>query len=67
MDMAPELVTCPVCKQKLLIQDYVTLGSEMVCNNCESVLRIESRRPLRVKLIPYAATLNPDSRPESYG
>jgi hypothetical protein len=67
MDMAPELVTCPVCKQKLLIQDYVTLGSEMVCNNCESVLQIESRRPLRVKLIPYAATLNSDSRPESYG
>jgi hypothetical protein len=50
-----------------LIQDYVTIGSEMVCNNCESTLRIESRRPLRVKLIPYAATLDPDSRPESYG
>ena len=67
--MAPEIVTCPVCKQKLLIQDYVTIGSEMVCSNinCESALRIESRRPLRVKLIPYGATLNPDSRPESYG
>ncbi len=67
--MAPEIVTCPVCKQKLLIQDYVTVGSEMVCanKNCESTLRIESRRPLRVKLVPYTATLDPDSRPESYG
>ena len=65
--MAPELVACPVCKQKLLLQDYVTIGREMVCNNCESALRVESRRPLRVKLVPYAATLNPDSRPESYG
>jgi uncharacterized protein YbaR (Trm112 family) len=65
--MAPEIVTCPVCKQKLMIQDYVTIGSEMVCNNCESALRIDSRRPLRVTLVPYAATLDQDSRPESYG
>ena len=65
--MAPEIVTCPVCKQKLLIQDYVTVGSELVCNNCESTLRIESRRPLRVELVPYTATLDPDGRPESYG
>jgi alpha-aminoadipate/glutamate carrier protein LysW len=65
--MAPEIVICPVCKQKLMIQDYVTVGSEMVCNNCESALRIDSRRPLRVTLVPYTATLDPDSRPESYG
>ena len=67
--MAPEMVTCPVCKQKLLIQDYVTVGSEVVCtnNNCESTLRIESRRPLRVALVPYTATLDADGQPESYG
>ena len=65
--MAPELVTCPVCKQRLLIQDYVTVGSEMVCNNCESTLRIEQRRPLKIALVPYTATLDSDSRPESYG
>ena len=65
--MAPELVTCPVCKQRLMIQDYVTVGSEMVCNNCESTLRIDSRRPLRIALVPYTATLDSDSRPESYG
>ena len=67
--MAPETVSCPVCKQKLLIQDYVTVGSEMVCANkmCESTLRIDSRRPLRVTLVPYTATLDQDGRPESYG
>ena len=67
--MAPEIVTCPVCKQKLLLQDYVTVGSEMVCANkeCESTLLIESRNPLRVKLVPYTATLDADGRPESYG
>ena len=67
--MAPEIVTCPVCKQKLMLQDYVTVGSEMVCANkeCESTLRIESRNPLRVKLVPYTATLDRDGRPESYG
>jgi alpha-aminoadipate/glutamate carrier protein LysW len=65
--MAPEIVACPICKQKLMLQDYVTVGSEMVCNNCESTLRIDSRRPLRVKLVPYIATLDRDGRPESYG
>jgi alpha-aminoadipate/glutamate carrier protein LysW len=65
--VAPEIVTCPVCKQKLMVQDYVTVGSEMVCNNCESTLRIEGRKPLRVALVPYQATLDPNGRPESYG
>jgi alpha-aminoadipate/glutamate carrier protein LysW len=67
--VAPEIVACPVCGQKLLIQDYVTVGSEMVCANkqCESTLRIDSRHPLRVKLVPYTATLDRDGRPESYG
>jgi alpha-aminoadipate/glutamate carrier protein LysW len=65
--LAPEIVTCPVCKQKLLLQDYVTVGSEVVCNNCESTLRVEHRQPLRVALVPYQATLDSDGRPESYG
>jgi len=65
--LAPEIVTCPVCKQKLLLQDYVTVGSEVVCNNCETALRIVQRHPLRVEQVPYKATLNSDSRPESYG
>ena len=65
--VAPELVSCPVCKQRLLIQDYVTVGSEMVCNNCESTLRIDKRRPLAIALVPYNETLDSDGRPESYG
>ena len=65
--MAPEVVACPVCKQRLMLQDYVTIGSELVCNNCESTLRVEKRRPLRIALVPYSATLDPNGRPESYG
>ena len=65
--MGPEIVTCPVCEQKLMLQDYVTVGSEVACNNCESTLRVENRRPLRVALVPYTATLDQNGRPESYG
>ena len=65
--MAPELIACPVCKQRLALQDYMTVGSEVVCANCESNLRITRRRPLRVEVVPVEETFNPDSRPESYG
>ena len=65
--MALEFVTCPVCKQRLGIQDYMTVGSEVVCSNCETNLRIESRHPLRVALVPVEETFNADDRPESYG
>jgi hypothetical protein len=52
-----------------MLQDYVTVGSEMVCANpnCESTLRIDSRRPLRISLVPVEQTFNANSRPESYG
>jgi len=65
--LAPELVTCPVCKQRLAIQEYIAVGGTLVCANCETNLRIERRRPLRVAVVPVEATFNSDSRPESYG
>lgn len=65
--MAPEFVVCPVCGQQLAIQEYVVVGADVVCANCESCLRIEKRHPLRVALVPFVETLNPDSRPEAYG
>ncbi len=67
--MALEFVRCPVCKQQLAIQDYVTVDTEVVCanRNCLSNLRITHHRPLRVELIPVEQTYNADDRPESYG
>ena len=66
--MALLFATCPVCKQKLGIQDYMALvGSEVVCNNCETNLRIVSRNPLRIEQVAYKDTLDANSRPESYG
>ncbi len=65
--MPPEFANCPICKQKLAIQDYVIVGADVVCNNCESNLRIEKRRPLRIALVPVEETFNIDSRPELYG
>jgi hypothetical protein len=67
-DVAPVFATCPVCKQKLALQDYMALvGVEVVCSNCETNLRVESSRPLRLSLMPVEETFNASSRPESYG
>ncbi|HWQ15826.1 MAG TPA: hypothetical protein VNL77_23695 [Roseiflexaceae bacterium] len=68
--MSLETLTCPVCKQKLAVFDYMlTAGAEVVCANpqCLTVIRIDSRRPLRVSVVPEEQTYNADSRPESYG
>ncbi len=67
--MPLETVKCPVCGQRLGVQEYVTVGAEVVCANpnCLTSLRITGRRPLRVEVVPVEATFNPDDRPESYG
>jgi len=66
--MALEFAKCPVCKQKLALQDYMALvGIEVVCANCETNLRVEKRNPLRLVQIPIQETFNASSRPESYG
>jgi alpha-aminoadipate carrier protein LysW len=65
--LALEFATCPVCKQKLAIQGYMLAGSEVVCSNCETNLRVDKRQPLRLVQIPIEETFNVNSRPESYG
>jgi alpha-aminoadipate/glutamate carrier protein LysW len=66
--VAPVFATCPVCKQKLALQDYMALlGNEVVCSNCETNLRVESARPFRLVELPIEQTYNADMRPESYG
>jgi hypothetical protein len=67
--MGVEIVRCPVCQQKLGLQDYVAVGTLLVCANvaCETNLRVTSRRPARVERVPESATYSADYRPESYG
>ena len=66
--MSPFFATCPVCKQKLAFQDYMVLvGVEVVCNNCETNLRVEKVKPFRLTQVAVAETYNASSRPESYG
>jgi uncharacterized protein YbaR (Trm112 family) len=67
--MNVEFVTCPVCKQKLAVQGYVVVGSNIVCANpnCNTSLRIVKRKPLRAEQVPVEQTFNHDDRPESYG
>ena len=67
--MSVETITCPVCKQRLALFSYMTIGAELVCANptCLTPLRIDGRGPLRISIVPDAQTHNADSRPESYG
>lgn len=68
--MAIVFVRCPVCKQKLALQDYMqAVGTSVVCANpsCETNLRVASNSPVKVEQVAIEATHNVDSRPESYG
>ncbi len=65
--MALTLMNCPVCKQKLAIYEYIPVGTELVCANCETNLRIEGQQPLKVAKVAITETFNANSRPESYG
>jgi hypothetical protein len=67
--MSVEIVKCPSCKQKLAIFPYVPVGGQVVCanRNCGASIRLVSRRPLRIELVPEEATYTVDYRPESYG
>lgn len=67
--MPVEFVTCPVCKQKLALQEYMLKGTEVVCANarCLTSLRIDQRLPLKISIVPVEQTRNANSRPESYG
>lgn len=64
-----EIVTCPVCNQKLALAPYLVVGTRVVCANpnCNTTLRIVQRQPLTVERVPFEQTLNQDSSPESYG
>jgi lysine biosynthesis protein LysW len=65
--VALEFATCPVCGLRLALHEYVVVGSEVVCANCETNLRVEKRNPLRLVQVPVEETFNASSRPESYG
>ncbi|MBX0326508.1 hypothetical protein K2Z83_02215 [Oscillochloris sp. ZM17-4] len=67
--MPVEFVRCPVCKQKLGLQSYVAPGALLVCANitCGADLRVVSRNPARVDLVPQSETYSAEYRPESYG
>lgn len=65
--LALEFISCPVCKQKLALFDYMLLDTEVVCANCETNLRVVKRKPLRVEQIAVEETFNTNNRPESYG
>lgn len=67
--MEVEFVTCPTCKQKLGVMNYVAVGTILVCANpeCDTSLRVLGRGPLRVERVAKAETFKADYRPESYG
>lgn len=60
------MISCPVCKQKLMLTFTMLVGSLVVCPQCDTDLRITSRNPDRVEAVPEEETLNADGKPESY-
>ena len=65
--MGVELTVCPVCQQRLAIQPYTTVGTLLVCVDCETNLRIVKMSPVKVERVDIEVTRNVDSRPEAYG
>lgn len=66
--MPVEIVSCPACKQRLALQAYVPPETLVVCANvtCGASLRVASRRPAKVDLVPERDTHSADCQPESY-
>lgn len=60
------MVRCPKCNKKLMLQPLMGVGSQVGCVNCDSVLVVTGRNPDAVQVVPESATLNPESKPESY-
>jgi hypothetical protein len=67
--MAVEVVKCPCGKQKLGVQAYVQIGSRIVCahRDCNQMLRVTQRNPLRLEIVARDEQRTSDSSPESYG
>jgi len=65
--MSVETTVCPECKQRLAIQSYTTVGTLLVCADCETNLRIVKMAPVKVERVDIDETRNVDSRPEAYG
>ena len=63
--MAKKLL-CPACKKALFLSPTMLVGTLVACVNCDSVLRITRRDPDQLEAVPQTATLNADSKPESY-
>jgi hypothetical protein len=42
------------------------VGSLIGCVNCDNSLRVVSRAPDQIEVVPQTATHNADSKPESY-
>lgn len=46
------MIACPVCKQKLMLNFTMLVGSLVVCPKCGTDLRIVSRDPDRLEAVP---------------
>ena len=60
------MIPCPRCGQKLMLTFTMLRDSIVVCPKCGADLRIVSRNPDKVEVLPPEATLNADAKPESY-
>lgn len=60
------MVDCPRCAQKLMLTFTMLPDSIVVCPQCGADLRIVSRDPDQLEVLPPEATRNANAKPESY-
>ena len=60
------MINCPVCQQKLRLSLTMLPGALVVCPQCGTDLRVVSREPDRLEVVPPEETLNAEAKPESY-
>ena len=60
------MIACPRCKQKLMLTSTMLRDAVVVCPQCGSDLRVLSRHPDKVEVLAPEATLDANSKPESY-
>jgi lysine biosynthesis protein LysW len=60
------MIACPRCKQKLMLTSTMLRDAVVVCPQCGSDLRVLSRNPDKVEVLAPEATLDANSKPESY-
>ncbi len=49
-----------------MLPTTMLVGAQVICPQCGNHLRVVSRNPDRIEVVPYEASLDKNAKPESY-